>query len=117
MAFALHHDSRIIGDFDQIDRDLQPYRTPEARQALLALQQSEDYPRTLRITIQNGTMSMSALYMYEEAWRGLMALFLHALPDSAFFPKHHRRAENPACGLVPATITSGTVQRSLRRVH
>ncbi|KID84735.1 Lipopolysaccharide-modifying protein [Metarhizium guizhouense ARSEF 977] len=86
VAFALNHDSRIIDDFDQIDRDLEPYRTPEARQAFLSLKkQTEDCPRTARITIQNGTMSMSAPYMYEGAWRGLIQPFLHALPDRVFF--------------------------------
>lgn len=86
VAFALDHDSKIIDDFDQIDRDLEPYRTPEARQAFLMLkEESRNCPRTARITIQNGTMSTSAEYMYDTEWRRLIEPFLHALPDSLFY--------------------------------
>ncbi|GAB0135781.1 hypothetical protein EsDP_00004106 [Epichloe bromicola] len=86
VKFALSHGSKIIDDFDQIDRDLEPYRTPEARQAFSVLQsQSTHYPRTSRITIQNGTMAMSTAYLYGNEWKKLVEPFLHALPDSLFY--------------------------------
>lgn len=84
--FALSHGSKIIDDFDQIDRDLEPYRTPEARQAFSLLQsQSKHCPRTSRVTIRNGTMAMSNAYLYDAEWKKLVEPFLHALPDSLFY--------------------------------
>ena len=86
VAFALNHGSKIIDDFDQIDQDLKPYRTTEARQTFPMLQdQVKDCPRTARITIQNGTMFMSTEYMYGTEWRRLIQPVLHALPNSVFY--------------------------------
>ncbi|KJZ74540.1 hypothetical protein HIM_06136 [Hirsutella minnesotensis 3608] len=83
--FALNHRSEIIDDFDQIDRDLEPYRTPEARQIFRELkEQGEKHPHLVTVRIENGTMSKSGGYIYDREWERLVKPFAHALPDSLF---------------------------------
>lgn len=86
VQFALDHGSKIIDNFDQIDRDLEPYRTLESRRLFKSLnKQVRGFPRTSLINIQNGTMSTSTGYMYDDEWSRLVDPFLHALPDSMFY--------------------------------
>ncbi|KAJ5721339.1 uncharacterized protein N7483_009273 [Penicillium malachiteum] len=86
VQFALDHGSKIIDDFDQIDRDLLPYRTPEAQQVFRELSAKKvDSPRTRRVTVENGTMTASIWYMYDDEWRRLLEPFVDALPDGTFF--------------------------------
>jgi Glycosyl transferase family 90 len=86
VQFALKHGSQIIDDFDQIEQDLKPYRTPEAQQIFRVFNsRSGDWPRTRRITISNGSMQASADYMYSNEWDKLLKPFVHALPDSVFY--------------------------------
>jgi hypothetical protein len=84
--FALDHNSKVIDDFDQIDRDLAPYRTAEAQQVFRQLRgQIEDLPHTRRVVIQNGAMNASRGYMYDNHWKHLLAPFLPALPNNTFY--------------------------------
>ncbi|KAJ5579929.1 uncharacterized protein N7459_005914 [Penicillium hispanicum] len=86
VQFAQEHGSQVIDDFDQIDRDLEPYRTPEGRRVLRTIKEQQvEYHRTKRITITNGSMSSTWGYMYDSEWRRLVDPFLHHLPDSLFF--------------------------------
>ncbi|KAJ5909230.1 hypothetical protein N7495_001912 [Penicillium taxi] len=86
VRFSLDHDSLIIDDFDQIDRDLELYRTPEARQAFnLMNEQRENWPQTRRLTVRDGVMYGSAEYMYDDQWKSLVEPFIHALPNNSLF--------------------------------
>ncbi|KAH8689007.1 hypothetical protein BGW36DRAFT_402061 [Talaromyces proteolyticus] len=86
VEFALSHQSKVIDDFDQIDRDLEPYRTPEGRRVFQLLNERKtDWPGTRRVKIDNGVMSTSAWYMYNDQWLGLVEPFVKALPDSVFY--------------------------------
>lgn len=86
VQFALEHDSKVIDDFDQIDRDLEYYRTPEARRAFKLLNEQQDnWPRTRRITVQDGIMKRSDGYMYDDYWGGLVEPFIDELPNNTIF--------------------------------
>ncbi|OAQ59054.1 glycosyltransferase family 90 protein [Pochonia chlamydosporia 170] len=86
VTFALERDSKIIDDFDQIDRDLEPYRDAEARQTFQSLKEkSWDCPLTTRIECRNGTMSTSAQYRYDGELRRLVEPFVDAMPDGLFY--------------------------------
>ncbi|TQW01049.1 glycosyltransferase family 90 protein [Cordyceps javanica] len=87
VQFALDHGSKIIDDFDQIHQDLEPYRTADAQRVFRSLraQDAEELPHTTRITIQNGTMSTTTGYMYDEGLRTLVRPFLHKLPNGLLF--------------------------------
>ncbi|KAL5366716.1 hypothetical protein BJX96DRAFT_170167 [Aspergillus floccosus] len=86
VQFALDHDSKVIDDFDQIDRDLAPYRTAEAQQVFQHIhEQRGDWQHTRRVVIRNGEMNTSQGYMYDAYWERLFAPFLHALPNITFF--------------------------------
>ncbi|KAJ5161946.1 hypothetical protein N7492_007338 [Penicillium capsulatum] len=86
VTFALEHGSTIIDDFDQIERDLEPYRTPEAQRVVRLL--GEDiygWSGLVRIAIQNGTMIQSDSYIYDQQWKDLIQPFEHALPDTVLY--------------------------------
>nr|ADO29930.1 hypothetical protein PP108 [Penicillium paxilli] len=86
VEFALQHESKVIDDFDQIDRDLEYYRTPEARKAFQLLNsQGENWSFTRRITIQDGAMNRSGWYMYDDYWSGLIEPFIENIPDNSIF--------------------------------
>lgn len=84
VQFALQHDSKVIDDFDQIDRDLEYYRTPEARRSFEALNaQKENWRHTRRITIFDGTMNRSDPYLYDHLLPSLIEPFIHELPTNS----------------------------------
>jgi hypothetical protein len=65
VQFALGHDSKVIDDFDQIDRDLEPYRTPQAKEVFRQLnEQEEDWTNTRRVTFVDGFMNITMQYGY-----------------------------------------------------
>ncbi|KAJ5569379.1 hypothetical protein N7450_011865 [Penicillium hetheringtonii] len=86
VQFALEHDSKVIDDFDQIDRDLEYYRTPEARRAFERLNaQKDNWPFTRRVIVQDGAMNRSGWYMYDDFWSGLVEPFIDEIPDNFMF--------------------------------
>lgn len=86
VKFAMERESQIIDDFDQIDRDLEPYRDHGIRRTFQNLKGKHwDCPATTRITTQNGTMYTSAEYRYDREWRRLVEPFINELPDSIFY--------------------------------
>ncbi|GFF90978.1 hypothetical protein IFM53868_06349 [Aspergillus udagawae] len=86
VRFALDHNSKIIDDFDQINRDVAPYRTAEAQQVFQQLQeQRENLPHTRRVEIGNGGMNASQGYMYNDYWERLLAPILPALPNITLY--------------------------------
>ncbi|KUL81451.1 hypothetical protein ZTR_09887 [Talaromyces verruculosus] len=133
VRFALEHKSQVIDDFDQIEHDLKPYRTSAAQQAFQVFDARPDnWPRTRRVTISNGTMQASTGYMYDDEWGKLLEPFVRALPDTVFYmslidePRilgqtglpspdidfHERSHESiqdlvkDACSLLPLDVTS-----------
>lgn len=83
VQFALDHGSKVIDDFDEIDRNLQPFRTPEAQRLFHQLNnQKEDFPSTRRVIVHDGAMNASS---YDEYWNRLVNPFLHALPNNSVF--------------------------------
>ncbi|KAJ5367836.1 hypothetical protein N7541_001777 [Penicillium brevicompactum] len=86
VQFALDHNSKFIDNFDQINRYLAPYRTAEAQEIFRQLnEQTEDWPYTRRVIVQNGKMNTSRGYMYEGYWKQLLAPFLPALPNTTLY--------------------------------
>jgi hypothetical protein len=86
VRFALNHNFKIIDDFDQINRDLAPYRTAKAQQVFHQLQeQRENLPHTRRVEMGNGEMSASQGYMYNDYWERLLAPILPALPNITLY--------------------------------
>ncbi|PYH76746.1 hypothetical protein BO82DRAFT_358793 [Aspergillus uvarum CBS 121591] len=82
VQFALDHDSRVIDDFDQIEIDLQPYRTDEARRVFHRLNEKHqgDWPYTRRVAFVEGHVNASGDIRYGREWASLVAPFAHALP-------------------------------------
>lgn len=83
VQFALDHGSKVIDDFDEIERDLKPFRTPEARSLFHQLNnQKEDWPHIRRVIVQDGVMNASS---DDEYWNRLVSPFAHALPKNCVF--------------------------------
>ena len=83
VQFALDHGSKVIDDFDQIDRDLKPYRTPLAQRAVDQIKDgTAQCPYTAIVSIRNGTKSASARYIYDDGLDMLIEPFIDELPDS-----------------------------------
>lgn len=83
VQFALDHGSKVIDDFDEIDRDLEPFRTPEAQHMFHQLNnQKEGWANIRRVIVQDGAMYASS---YDEFWNRLVTPFLHALPNNSVF--------------------------------
>ncbi|RAH76919.1 hypothetical protein BO86DRAFT_393101 [Aspergillus japonicus CBS 114.51] len=82
VQFALDHDSRVIDDFDQIEIDLQPYRTDEARRVFHRLNEKyqDDWPKTRRVAFVDGHVNASGGLLYGDEWTTILAPFAHALP-------------------------------------
>ncbi|OQE27364.1 hypothetical protein PENSTE_c004G02717 [Penicillium steckii] len=83
VQFALDHDSKVIDDFDEIHRDLEPFRTPEAQRLFHQLNnRKENWEHTRRVIIENGVMNASSS---DGFWNRLVTPFLHALPNNSVF--------------------------------
>ena len=87
VVFALQHDSKVIDDFDQIDRDLQPFRAAEAQAVFRKMGQQEDWMHMRRITFENAEMTQTKGqgYIYEGPLADLVAPFVHAIPNGSVF--------------------------------
>ncbi|KAJ5099171.1 hypothetical protein N7532_006172 [Penicillium argentinense] len=83
VQFALDHGSKVIDDFDEIHRDLEPFRTPEAQRWFHQLNnRKEDWANTRRVIIENGAINASSS---DGFWNRLVTPFLHALPNNSVF--------------------------------
>lgn len=88
VQFALDHDSKIIDDFDQINRDLEPYRSLEAKEVFRQLNEKEqDWQHTRRATFVDGVMNITKKYgyAYDGHWERLVAPFIGYLPNNSLF--------------------------------
>lgn len=86
VQFAFKHNSKIIDDFDQIDRDLKPYRSPEAKEIFKKFnKQKGDWPHISRITFVDGVMTTTGQYIYDGYWERLVEPFMGMLPNNSVF--------------------------------
>jgi len=83
VQFALDHDSKVIDNFDEINRDLEPFRTAEARRWFDQLNsRKEEGANIRRVIVENGAMNASSS---DGFWDRLVTPFLHALPNNSVF--------------------------------
>ncbi|PYH49815.1 uncharacterized protein BP01DRAFT_261376, partial [Aspergillus saccharolyticus JOP 1030-1] len=84
--FALDHDSQILDEFDQIELDLRPFRSEEARRVLRRLhQRPDDWPYTRRVGFFSDAeghshVQTSGGLLYHGEWASLLAPIAHAVP-------------------------------------